>query len=341
MAAKRHPATEPKNWHSHCVCIGMKQHTDTYKNIRNTFILATSVLFALTSGVQAITSPSPQAIENTSHLCIDQTARLEKSEKIPTHLLTAISLVETGRWQKGSKEIIAWPWTVTANGKGQHFDTKEEALAEVEILLTEGLSNIDVGCMQINLKYHENAFESLSQALDPKTNAEYAAKFLKKLYAKKKNWMKAAGSYHSNTPDKNLKYRAKLIRLWNKARRSAGQQIANIETNAPKSAASVELDYQRIARLNNAFQERRNADPIASKNKDKFIEKAMKRHAELDAWREKHVEGLDMKHLLAMRRAEQTLRQRKERLSRGKPKFRERRKKQLTQWRQTRLWKQN
>ena len=319
----------------------MKQLTDTYKNIRNTFILVTSALFALTSGAQAITSPSPQAIENTSHLCIDQTTQLEKSENIPTHLLTAISLAETGRWQKGSKEIIAWPWTVTANGKGQHFDTKEEALAEVEILLTEGMSNIDVGCMQINLKYHENAFESLSRALDPKTNAEYAAKFLKKLYAKKKNWMKAVGSYHSNTPDKNLKYRARIIRLWNKARRSAGPQIASMEINAPKSTASVELDYQRIARLNNAFQERRNADPIASTNKDKFIEKAMKRHAELDAWREKLVEGLDMKHLLAMRRAEQTLRQRKERLDRGKSKFGERRKKQLTQWRETRLWKPN
>ena len=69
----------------------------------------------------------------------------------------------------------------------------------------------------------------------------------------------------------------------------------------------------------------------------------MKRHAELDAWREqKLVQGLDMEHfLVAMRRAEQALRQRKERLSRGKPKFGERRKKQLTQWRETRLWNPN
>lgn len=319
----------------------MKRHTDTYKNIRNTLIFTVLALFMLTSSAQSTITESLQDIEKTSHLCIDQTARLEKSENIPAHLLTAISLAETGRWHKNSKEIIAWPWTIMANGKGQYFDTKEEALAEVEILLTEGLRNIDVGCMQINLKYHENAFESLSQALDPKTNTEYAVTFLKKLYDKKKNWMKAVGAYHSNTPKKNLKYRAKLIRLWNKARSSAGQQTASIETTTPKSAASTEIDYQRITRLNNAFQERRNTDPIATSKKDKFMEKAMKRHAELDAWREKQVQGLDMQHLLVMRRAEQALRQRKERLGRGKPKFGERRKKQLTQWRESRLWKPN
>jgi hypothetical protein len=45
--------------------------------------------------------------------------------------------------------------------------------------------------------------------------------------------------------------------------------------------------------------------------------------------------------LVIMRRAEQSLRQRKERLSRGKPKFGDRRKNQLAQWRKTRLWNPN
>ena len=67
----------------------------------------------------------------------------------------------------------------------------------------------------------------------------------------------------------------------------------------------------------------------------------IKRNAELDLWREQKTQGLDMEHLVAMRRAEQTLRQRKERLSRGKPKFGDRRKKQLTQWRETGLWNPN
>lgn len=319
----------------------MKQYTHQKKYTPKTLLLAFTALFMLTSNAMAISTTKTQSVENKTDLCLDQTTRLEKLEKIPTHLLTAISLAETGRWHKDTKEIIAWPWTVTSNGKGQHFDSKEEALAEVEILLTEGFRNIDVGCMQINLKYHENAFKNLSLALDPKTNTEYAVTFLKKLYDRKKNWMHAVGAYHSTTPDKNLKYRAKLIRLWNKVRRSATAQKASVEKLKPKLPTLTGIDYQRITLLNKSFQERRNSDPVARIKKSTFMEKAMKRHAELDAWREQKIQGLDMEHLVAMRRAEQALRQRKERLSHGKPKFGDRRKKQLTQWRETSLWNPN
>jgi hypothetical protein len=228
-----------------------------------------------------------------------------------------------------------------SNGVGRHFDSKEEALAEVEILMTKGIRNIDVGCMQINLKYHENAFKNISLAFDPKTNTEYAATFLKKLYGREKNWMHAAGAFHSTTPDKNLRYRAKLVRLWNKVRRSATAQKTRAEELKPKPTVATRIDYQRISLLNKSFIERRNSNPVANIKKNALMTKAMKRHAELGAWREQKIRGLDMEHLVAMRRAEQALRQRKERLNRGKPKFGERRKKQLTQWRETSLWKPN
>jgi hypothetical protein len=153
--------------------------------------------------------------------------------------------------------------------------------------------------------------------------------------------MHAVGAYHSTTPDKNLKYRAKLIRLWNKVRRSATAQKASVEKLKPKLPTLTGIDYQRINLLNKSFQERRNSDPIATLEKNKFMEKAMKRHAELDEWREQKIQGLDMEHLVVMRRAEQSLRQRKEHLTRGKPKFEDRRKKQLKQWRETSLWKPN
>jgi hypothetical protein len=319
----------------------MKQDTHPLQRNLKILLLAVIATFLLTSNVHAISAKKTQAIENKSHLCTDQTERLEKLEKIPTHLLTAISLAETGRWHKDIKEIITWPWTITANGKGQHFDSKEEALAEIEILLTKGLRNIDVGCMQINLKYHKNAFESLTLALDPKTNTEYAVTFLKKLYERKRNWMHAVGAYHSTTLNENLKYRAKLIRLWNKVRRSATAQKVSIEKFKHKLHPSARIDYQRISLLNKSFQERRNADPVATIKKNKSIEKTIKRHAELDAWREQKTQGLGMEHLVAMRRAEQSLRQRKERLSRGKPKFGDRRKDQLAQWRKTSLWDSN
>ena len=288
---------------------------------------------------------SPQATVSIAKLCTEQTSRLEQSEQIPSNLLTAISLTETGRWQKGSREILAWPWTVTAHGRGQHFDTKQEALLEVEILMTQGVRNIDVGCMQINLKYHDDAFTSIAEAMDPKANTAYAAKFLKKLYEQKKDWMKAAGAYHSATPDKNLKYRTKLVRLWRKTQGQDPSKFANtqqLSTSATasdeKTAAARDIDHQRIRELNKIFKTRRDSDPVASGEKSRFMQAAMQRHDELNAWREAQVKGLDTRHWATMRRAERRMRDQQDLNARGKPSFDERRKQQLGAWRDSSVW---
>lgn len=64
------------------------------------------------------------------------------------------------------------------SGKGRYFATKEEAVRAVKKLQAQGVKSIDVGCMQINLAYHGDAFDSIEDALDPETNVTYGAKFL-------------------------------------------------------------------------------------------------------------------------------------------------------------------
>ena len=41
--------------------------------------------------------------------------------------------------------------------------------------------SVDVGCMQISLTYHPDAFSSMDQAFDPASNADYGARFLAQL----------------------------------------------------------------------------------------------------------------------------------------------------------------
>ena len=74
---------------------------------------------------------------------------------------------ESGRWDAEAQASFAWPWTVTAEGRGRYLPSKAEALAEVRQLRARGLTNIDVGCMQVNLFYHPDAFDDLNQAFDP------------------------------------------------------------------------------------------------------------------------------------------------------------------------------
>ena len=123
-----------------------------------------------------------QARVRDAYACMNATIELEKEYQIQEHLLTTISSVETGRWDAATRQNVAWPWTVNAMGKGTFYPSKAEAIRAVKKLQAQGVKSIDVGCMQINLSYHPDAFENLEEAFDPKTNVAYGAKFLKNLY---------------------------------------------------------------------------------------------------------------------------------------------------------------
>ena len=112
---------------------------------------------------------------------------------LPRHLLFAISLKETGRWNAQRKESYTWPWTVTSGGEGQHYPTQFAAISEVR-RLAAGVTNIDVGCMQINLRYHGTAFEDIEEAFDPFKNTDYAARFLTELKKRHGSWRDATGA---------------------------------------------------------------------------------------------------------------------------------------------------
>lgn len=144
--------------------------------------------------------------------------RIEREANIPAQLLTAIALVESGRADPDTGEKIAWPWTVNNAGDGRYFDTKAEAMDHVRALVRRGQLNIDVGCMQINLSYHPDAFVSLEEAFDPLANVAYAARFLRELRDGKHSWSLAVANYHSATPERGEAYRKKVFDAWTQVR---------------------------------------------------------------------------------------------------------------------------
>lgn len=154
---------------------------------------------------------------NDSRVCGVETLRQERLQAIPDRLLHAISLVESGRWDSDRRESFAWPWTVMAEGEGHFLPTKAAAIAEVSRLKAKGVANIDVGCMQVNLQAHPDAFPSLEEAFDPATNVAYGARFLNELRAGTPDWETAAAFYHSQTPALAAAYKTKLIAAWKDA----------------------------------------------------------------------------------------------------------------------------
>ncbi len=147
-------------------------------------------------------------------LCTQHLPRFEREYAIPTHLLSAIATTESGRYHEGLRMKLPWPWSINANGKGYWFETKAEAIAAVKRLHAHGIKSIDVGCMQVNLYHHPEAFASLSEAFEPQTNIAYAAGFLHTLHDEAGSWKKAAGDYHSKTPRLGQEYVNLVYNSW-------------------------------------------------------------------------------------------------------------------------------
>ena len=144
---------------------------------------------------------------------------------MPQDVLLALTLVETGR-SKGGK-FLPWPWTVNMEGKGYWFDTRAEAVAFVTDAYAKGARSFDVGCFQINHRWHGEAFTSFNQMFDPLDNATYAAKFMGELYAERPSWEWAAGAYHSRNEEFAGKYRARYARI-----------VANL----PSTSQDIDID---------------------------------------------------------------------------------------------------
>jgi hypothetical protein len=144
--------------------------------------------------------------------CETAISKAERAAKVPTQILGAISRVESGRPdpQSGGR-VRPWPWTIDVEGQGQSFSTKEEAIAAVQAAQERGVRSIDVGCMQVNLQQHADAFANLDAAFDPATNAAYGARFLTTLYNQMKSWPLAIAGYHSQTPELGLPYQQRVL----------------------------------------------------------------------------------------------------------------------------------
>ncbi len=156
-------------------------------------------------GVGAMMAPVP------GMLCRQAIGEATQEFGIPPGLMAAMGRIESGRRDPQSGAWHPWPWTVDAAGEGHFYDSKAEAIAAVQAFQARGIASIDVGCMQVNIMHHPDAFASLDLAFDPQTNARYAARFLKQLYSQTGDWPRAAGLYHSATPALGLDYQNKVM----------------------------------------------------------------------------------------------------------------------------------
>ena len=137
-------------------------------------------------------------------------AQASRDSGVPIDILLAITRAETAR-----SNGRPWPWTINADGAGSWYDSKDQAIAAATSHGSDGTGTFDVGCFQLNIKWHGGGFASLSDMFDPAQNAAYAAGFLTQLYQESGDWAAAVSAYHSRTPDLAAAYLAKVKAILN------------------------------------------------------------------------------------------------------------------------------
>jgi Transglycosylase SLT domain len=182
--------------------------------------LAVAVTLALS--VPAEAQPAVPLRPAEGLLCRSAVGAAERGAGLPPHLLAAIARIESGRRDPLTGAVHPWPWSVNAEGQGFFYETKAEAIAAVRAMQARGIQSIDVGCGQINLMHHPDAFPSLEVAFDPLANASYAAHFLKELFEQTGDWNKATAMYHSATPEIGAEYQQRVLAAWPEEQRLAG-----------------------------------------------------------------------------------------------------------------------
>ena len=159
-------------------------------------------------------------------LCEDAAVRAAEATGVPLPVLQAIALTESGLGRGG--RLRPWPWTTNIAGQGRWFDSRAEAEAHVRAQREAGRRVIDIGCFQVNYRWHGAAFASAEAMFDPVANALYAARFLAGLEAELGSWEAAAGAYHSRTPALAERYVARFR-----------THLAALDTAAPPPPADM------------------------------------------------------------------------------------------------------
>lgn len=162
-----------------------------------TFLRPLALILALLFAGRAVAAPSAEVCEWAAQQAAQELG-------VPMDIMGALTLTETGRRMDGV--VRPWAWSANSEGEGTWFDDPQSAIAFAQDRVDQGRTNLDIGCFQLNYRWHGENFTGVAQMFDPLENARYAARFVSQLYSEMGDWRAAAGAFHSRTQANAQKY---------------------------------------------------------------------------------------------------------------------------------------
>ncbi len=161
-----------------------------------------------------------QDLDPNKNVCGQYIKEISQHLKIIPEIVWAVSKTESN--YKGAP----WPWTANFRGKPYYFKNQEELKSFIKKLPKKQREDLDIGCMQINYRYHGWKFNDIIEMTDPQRNMILGSLYLYELYLKEKIyqlnrkrhnqrwkipddlhiWAIAVGRYHSHRQKNGKKY---------------------------------------------------------------------------------------------------------------------------------------
>lgn len=140
--------------------------------------------------------------------------QIARQHQIDPYILYAVALVES-RKNDEQHQVTPWPWAINNAGKSFIPINQKAAEALLNKMLAEGRHNVDVGMMQVNLRWHGHRVAKPEHLLDPMINLEIGAELLAKaIRSAPDNIHLGVGRYYSwkNVPAA-VEYGQKVVAL--------------------------------------------------------------------------------------------------------------------------------
>lgn len=153
-------------------------------------------------------------------------------------LLYSVTIRESAR-QVGQGQVKPWPYAIGINGYNISLypQSRQEAEKILSWLLSQGVTNVDIGLGQVNLPSHGHRVRHWSELLDPQTNLRVAAAILKEALDSTSDSVLGVGRYHSWTPWRAAAYGRQVLGLYR--RLQAYQGCAQAHDHEPVQAGTA------------------------------------------------------------------------------------------------------
>lgn len=136
--------------------------------------------------------------------CVTSAIEVERKLNIPSGLLVAIALVESGQ------DGVPHPFAMSVNGRPVMARSAQDAARHLKDRQGQLRSNVYVGCMQLSLSVHRGQFSPVERITDPRENVAYAGRLLLRLHGDEGNWKSAVARYNGGSMRRAQAYVCKV-----------------------------------------------------------------------------------------------------------------------------------